>query len=96
MSELFELVLRVGIYIQPIQFSLAIIVSVLNIIVLSSRTFHSSPCTYYFKAYAICSILYTSVMCPTHFLRGFHIDLTNIRIVCQNLFLCCLSNSIRS
>jgi len=83
MSKLLEKVLLTNIYIQPLQFSLGIIANIINIRVLCSRVLRSSPCTYYFLAYSVFSIIYTSLICPTQFLRGFHIDWANGKIGCK-------------
>jgi hypothetical protein len=83
MSRLLELVLQSNIYLQPIQFSFTIIVNILNIRILCSRALRSSPCTHYFLAYAIFSIIYTCLACPTQFLRGFHIDWAKGKVGCK-------------
>ena len=74
MSDLLAQVRYVGIYIQPIQFFLAITTNILNICILCSRTLRLSPCTHYFLAYAVFSIIYTCVLCPIQILRAFSID----------------------
>ena len=51
--------------------------------ILSSRVLRSSPCTHYFLAYAIFSIIYTCLACPTQFLRGYSIDWANERVGCK-------------
>jgi len=86
MSKLLEQVLQANIYLQPIQFSLAIITNILNIRILCSRTLRSSPCTYYFLAYAIFSINYSVLICPTQFLRGFYVDWANTQSGCKMHF----------
>ena len=86
MSKLLEHVLLANVYLQPVQFFLVIITNSLNIRILCSRTLRSSPCTHYFLAYAIFSIIYTVLVCPTQFLRGFYIDWANERIGCKMHF----------
>jgi hypothetical protein len=83
MNRLLEQVLQANIYIQPLQLFLGITTNILNIRVLSSRTLRSSPCTHYFLAYAIFCIIYTSLVCPTQFVRGLHIDPANGRVGCK-------------
>jgi hypothetical protein len=56
------------------QFFLAINVNIINIYVLCSCALRSSPCTHYFLVYAVFSIIYTCLVCPTQILRGFYID----------------------
>ncbi|CAF0781536.1 unnamed protein product [Adineta steineri] len=74
MSNLVAQVFHIAIYIQPIHFVLAIITNVLNISVLYSHTLRKSPCTYYFLAYAVFSIIYSCLLCPTQILRSFSIN----------------------
>ncbi|CAF1226618.1 unnamed protein product [Adineta ricciae] len=83
MSKLLIQVLQANIYFQPIQFFLSIVTNLLNIRVFSSRTLSLSPCTHYLRAYAVFSIVYTCLACPTQFLRGFHIDWANTRVGCK-------------
>ena len=83
MSSFLEHVLRANLYLQPLQFLLAIITNLLNIRVFSSRTLRSSPCAYYFLAYAVYSIAYTCFACPTQFLRGYHIDWAREQLGCK-------------
>ena len=83
MSKLLEHVLLANIYLQPVQFFIAIAVNILNIRVLCSRALRSSPCAHYFLAYAIFSIIYTCLACPTQFLRGFYIDWANEKLGCK-------------
>ncbi|UJR32315.1 hypothetical protein I4U23_019779 [Adineta vaga] len=83
MTELLEHVLQANIYLQPVQFLLSTITNLLNICILSSDKLHRSPCTHYFRAYAIFSIIYTCLVCPTQFLRGFHIDWASGSIGCK-------------
>ena len=83
MSLLLEHVLRVNLYLQPVQFLLAIVTNLLNIRILSSRTLRSSPCTYYFLAYTVYSLVYTCFVCPTQFLRGYHIDWASGHLGCK-------------
>jgi hypothetical protein len=73
MSDIIEQVLQTNIYIQPIHFILIIFINILNIRILCCRVLRSSPCTHYFLAYAIFSIIYTCLLCPTQFVRGFSI-----------------------
>jgi hypothetical protein len=83
MSKLLEQVLLANIYLQPVQFFLAVITNIINIRILCSRALRSSPCTHYFLGYAVFSIIYTCLICPTQFLRGFYIDWANDRIGCK-------------
>ncbi|UJR32313.1 hypothetical protein I4U23_019777 [Adineta vaga] len=83
MSNLFEQVLKANIYIQPLQFSLAITTNFINIRVLGSRVLRSSSCTHYFLAYAVFNTIYTCLICPTLFLNGFFIDWSHGRIGCK-------------
>ena len=84
MNDTIEQVLRTNLYFQPIHFLLAITTNALNILVLSSRTFRSSLCTYYFLVYAILSILYTCLICPMQFSRGFSINPIQGIIICKS------------
>jgi hypothetical protein len=86
MSKLLEQVLHANIYLQPIQFFLVITTNIINIRILCSRALRSSPCTYYFLAYAIFSINYNVLVCPTQFLRGFYIDWANTLVGCKMHF----------
>jgi hypothetical protein len=83
MSNIVERVLQTNIYIQPIHFLLAIITNTLNIRILSCRVLRSSPCTYYFLAYAILSIAYTCLLCPMQFFRGLSINLIHGNMTCK-------------
>ncbi|CAF1041111.1 unnamed protein product [Adineta steineri] len=83
MSKLLDQVRQANIYLQPAQFSLAIIANIINIRVICSRVLRKSPCTHYFLAYTIVSIIYTCSICSTQFLRGFYIDWANGRIGCK-------------
>ncbi|CAF3344914.1 unnamed protein product [Rotaria sp. Silwood2] len=83
MSQLFEKVIQVYVYLQPVQFCLSVIANTLNIYVLSSHALRSSPCTHYFFACAVFCIIYTSLVCPLHFARGFYIDWVNTPIGCK-------------
>jgi hypothetical protein len=86
MSNIIEQVLHTNLYIQPFYFFVAIITNILNIRVLCSRVLRSSPCTHYFLAYAVFSIIYTSLICPTQFLRGFSINWANGIFSCKIYF----------
>ncbi|CAF2858015.1 unnamed protein product [Rotaria sp. Silwood2] len=83
MSQLFEKVLQVNVYLQPVLFCLSVIANTLNIYVLSSRALRSSPCTHYFIACAVFCIIYTTLVCPLNFARGFSIDWVNTPIGCK-------------
>ncbi|CAF1354428.1 unnamed protein product [Rotaria sordida] len=83
MSNIVERVLQTNIYIQPIHFLLAIITNIFNIRILCCRTLLSSPCTYYFLVYAILSIIYTCLLCPIQFVRGFSINWINGQVTCK-------------
>ncbi|CAF1254568.1 unnamed protein product [Adineta ricciae] len=83
MSQLLDFALQANIYLQPVQFTLITITNIINICILRSRILRSPPCTYYFLGYAISSIAYTLLVCPTQFLRGYHIDWANTRIGCK-------------
>ena len=86
MSNLLEQVLLVNIYLQPVQFSLSIIFNTLSIRILCTRAFRLLPCTHYLLGYAICSVIYTCLICPTQFLRGFNIDWSQSSIGCKIYF----------
>ncbi|CAF0747229.1 unnamed protein product [Adineta steineri] len=64
MSKSLDQVLQANIYLQPVQFSLAIIANIINIRVLCSRVLRKSPCTHYFLAYAITN---GRIGCKIHF-----------------------------
>lgn len=83
MNNIIDQVLRTNIYIQPFYFFLAITTNILNIQILCSRALRLSPCTHYFLAYAVFSIIYTSLICPTQFLRGFSINWAHGVIGCK-------------
>ena len=83
MSSLLAGVLQANIYHQPVIFGLTMVTNLLNIRVLSARSLRSSPCSHYFLAYAIFSIIYIALMCPTQMLRGLGHDWTNDRIGCK-------------
>lgn len=83
MSTIVEHVLRTNIYTQPVHLFLAIITNVLNIRILCSRTLRLSPCTHYFLAYAIFSILYACLLCPIQFARGFAVNLVHDDVSCK-------------
>ncbi|CAF3514345.1 unnamed protein product [Rotaria socialis] len=83
MSNSIERVLHSNIYIQPAHFILAIVTNILNIRILSCRKLLSSSCTYYFLTYAIISIVYTCLLCPIQFVRGFSINWISGKITCK-------------
>lgn len=83
MNDTIEQVLRSNLYFQPIHFLLAITTNALNILVLSSRIFRSSLCTYYFLIYAMLSIMYTCLICPIQFSRAFSINPIQGKIICK-------------
>ena len=83
MSQLLEQVLQVTLYVQPVQFFLIITTNIINIRVLRRRALHVSPCTHYFLAYAVFSIIYGCLVCPMQFLRGFHIDWAHGKVGCK-------------
>jgi hypothetical protein len=83
MSNIIDQVLRTNLYIQPLYFFLAITTNILNIRVLCSRALRASSCTHYFLAYAVFSIIYTCLICPTQFLRGFSINWADGIIGCK-------------
>lgn len=83
MSELLEQVLVANICLQPVQFTMTILANGLNIRILCSRALRSSPCTFYFLAYALFNIVYASSICPTQFLRSFDIDWANTKFGCK-------------
>ena len=86
MSDLLEQVLLVNIYLQPVHFLLSITTNILNVCIFRSRALRSSPCSYYFLAYAILSIIYMCLACSTQFLRGFHIDWAVGKLGCKMHF----------
>lgn len=83
MSSIVEKVDQTTIYVQPIHFTLSILTNILNIYVLSDRTFRLSPCTYYFLLYSIASILYSCILCPIQILRRFSILWINTPVGCK-------------
>ncbi len=83
MSDIYQQVLRTNIYIQPFYFFLATIPNIFNIRILCSRALRPSPCTHYFLAYAVLSIIYTCIMCPTQFLRGLNIHWAHRKVGCK-------------
>ena len=83
MSQLLEQVLQITLYVQPVQFFLIISTNMINICVLRRRALHVSPCTHYFLAYAVFSIIYGCLVCPIQFLRGFHNDWANGKVGCK-------------
>jgi hypothetical protein len=86
MSNLITVVFHTAIYIQPVHFFLAITTNIFNIRILCSRALRSSPCTHYFLAYAIFSIIYTCLLCPTQFIRGFSINWASSTFGCRMQF----------
>jgi hypothetical protein len=83
MSNLIAQVFQAAKYIQPIHFFLAITTNILNIRILCSRALRFSPCTHYFLAYAIFSILYTCVLCSSQMSRGFSFNWANGKVTCK-------------
>lgn len=79
---------QVALYVQPIHFFLSVTTNLLNILVLCSRTLRSSPCAHYFLAYAVFSIVYSCLLCPTQFLRHYSIVWVN------DVFNCKVSNYV--
>ena len=86
MTNLLQTVVQANIFIQPFYFLLTIITNLLNIRVLSSRVLRSLPCTQYFLAYAIYSIIYTALLCPANFFRAFSLQWTKGRLGCKTYF----------
>ena len=83
MSGLLEQVLKINLYVQPVQFFLIISTNLINIGVLGRRALHVWPCTHYFSAYAVFSIIYACWVCPIQLLRSFQIDWTNGKAGCK-------------
>ena len=83
MSPLLKQVLKINLYVQPVQFFLIISTNLINISVLRRRALHLSPCTHYFLAYAVFSIIYACWVCPTQFVRGLEIDWPNGGVGCK-------------
>lgn len=86
MSSLLQQSLRINFYLQPILFVLTITANAVNIRILSSRMLRLSPCTHYFLGYAILSIFYTCLACPTQILRSYSIDWAHQPIGCKAHF----------
>ena len=86
MADLLTKVLEVNVYLQPAQFFLSIITNTINVRVLCSHGLRSSACTHYFLAYAIFSIIYTCLICPTQFLLGFRIGWSTSHVGCRMHF----------
>ena len=83
MSNILEQIDRTTIYTQPLFFVLITITNILNICILRSPTLRLSPCTYYFLAYSVFSIIYISFLCPLQILRRFSIPWTNTQSGCR-------------
>jgi hypothetical protein len=83
MSNLLDQVSVAYIYLQPIQFCLSISLNTLSIFILCSRALRSSACTHYFLAFAVFSIIYTFVICPTQFLHSFNLDWRDNHVGCK-------------
>lgn len=82
MSITVDQIRQVTVYIQPIHFTLSIVTNILNVRVVCCRVLRLSPCTHYFLAYAIVSIIYTCLLCPTEFLKGYQINWANEKFTC--------------
>src|ERR1700728_4428680 len=76
LSSILERIDQTTIYTQPIFFVLIVVTNTLNICILRSPILRLSPCTYYFRAYSIFSIIYTICLCPLQILRRFSIPWT--------------------
>jgi hypothetical protein len=83
MSNILERIDQTTIYTQPIFFVLITTTNILNICILRSPVLRSSPCTYYFLAYSVFSIIYTVFLCPLQILRRFSIPWTDTPSGCR-------------
>ncbi|CAF1335063.1 unnamed protein product [Adineta ricciae] len=86
MSALYDQVLKSNIYIQPILFTLVLVTNSFSIRILASNALRSSPCSHYFIAYAILSIIYTCLICPTQVIRALWIGWENTSVGCNIYF----------
>ncbi|UJR17615.1 hypothetical protein I4U23_004511 [Adineta vaga] len=86
MSTLYVQVLKAGIYVQSVVFALIVVTNLLSIRILCSRTLRASPCTYYFVGYAIISIIYSCLVCPTQIIRPLLIGWENTSVGCNIYF----------
>jgi len=82
-SNILERIDQTTIYTQPIFFVLITVTNTLNICILRSPILRLSPCTYYFLAYSVFSIIYTFFLCPLQILRRFSIPWTNTSTGCR-------------
>lgn len=83
MSNILERIDRSTIYTQPIFFVLITVTNTLNICILRSPLLRLSPCTYYFLAYSVFSIIYIFFLCPLQILRRFSIPWTDTPSGCR-------------
>jgi hypothetical protein len=83
MSKLLDQVSVANIYVQPIHFCLSISLNTLSIFIFSSRALRPSACTHYFLAFAVFSIIFTFLMCPTEILSAFNLDWRNTPLGCK-------------
>ena len=86
MSTLLHHVLKANIYIEPALFILIISTHIINIRILSSRALRILPCIYYFLAYSVTTIIYTSLVAPTQILRALFIGWENTPVGCYIYF----------
>lgn len=86
MSVFYNQVLKVNIFIQPVLFILIIITNVLKIRILSSRALRMSQCSHYLISYAVFSIIYTCLLCPTQIIRALYIGWEDTPIGCNIYF----------
>ena len=83
MKDLLKRLDQTTIFVQPILFVLVTTINALNIGILRSPALRSSPCTYYFLAYSIFSIVNICCLCPTQILRRFSILWIHSSIGCK-------------
>ena len=82
-SNLGQQASSVTIIVQPIHFILSILTNSFNIFILTRRRLYSLPCTHYFLAYSIFSIIYTCFSCSLQILRLYGILWTNTSVGCR-------------
>ncbi|UJR12403.1 hypothetical protein I4U23_016580 [Adineta vaga] len=75
---------RISTYILPFAIITTVITNMINIIILTRRTLRSSPCTHYFLALAIASLIYMGISPLSLFLTyQFNIILSNTPFGCS-------------
>ncbi|CAF1210937.1 unnamed protein product [Adineta ricciae] len=86
MSVFYDQVLKANIFIQPLLFILIVVTNILKIRILSSRALRISQCSHYLTSYAIFSIIYTCLLCPTQVIRALYIGWEDTPIGCHIYF----------